>query len=140
MDVEVSCLDDLFAGTDIATIHSPVLPQTHGMVGAAQLSRLSSGAIVINTARAILVDEAALLRELWTGRIAAALDVFGQEPLSPESPFRTLPNVILSPHLAGHTVDTHRRQGQAMVDEVRRLIRGERLQFEVTPAMLSTMA
>lgn len=140
LEVETVCLNDLFAGSDIVTIHAPALPQTHGMIDEARLSRLRDGAIFINTARAILVDEAALLRELQTGRITAALDVFGREPLPTDSPFRQLPNVILSPHLAGHTVDTHRRQGQAMVDEVRRLIRGERLRYQVMAAALSTMA
>lgn len=110
------------------------------MISAARLAKLRDNAIFINAARTILVDEEALLLELQSGRICAALDVFNTEPLPLESPFRALPNVLLSPHAAGHTLDTHLRQGQAMVDEVQRFLRGEPLQYEITPAMYSTMA
>jgi phosphoglycerate dehydrogenase-like enzyme len=140
LGVERRPLDQVFAESDVVTLHAPVLPQTKAMIGARQLALLRDGALFINTARGALVDEAALLRELRSGRISAALDVFAEEPLPTESPFRQLPNVLLSPHAAGHTVDTYRRQGQAMVDEVGRLLRGESLRYEITPAMLPTMA
>ena len=133
-------LDDLFAESRVVTLHAPVLAETRGMVGAAQLARLPDGALFINTARAALVDEAALLRELERGRVGAALDVFDEEPLPADSPFRALPNAILSPHAAGHTADTYRRQGAAMVEEVRRLVRGEPLRYEIPAAALPTMA
>lgn len=133
-------LDDLLAESDVVTLHAPVLPETRGMIGAEQLGRLRDGALFINTARSALVVEPALLAELRSGRIAAALDVFDQEPLAADSPFRGLDNVILSPHAAGHTIDTYQRQGRAMVDEVRRLVGGEPLRYEITAAMLPTMA
>ena len=133
-------LDQLFGESQVVTLHAPVLPETRGMVGAEQLSRLRDGALFINTARAALVDEAALLREVQGGRITAALDVFEHEPLPADSPFRGLPNVILSPHAAGHTVDTYHRQGAAMVDEISRLVRGEPLRYEISAAMLPSMA
>jgi phosphoglycerate dehydrogenase-like enzyme len=110
------------------------------MIGAPQLARLADGAVFINSARAALVDETALLRELENGRIVAALDVFADEPLPADSPFRRLPNVVLSPHVAGHSLDTHLRQGQAMVDEVQRFLQGEPLQYEITPDMLPLIA
>lgn len=140
LGVELRPLDDLLAESDVVSLHAPVLPETREMVGAAQLARLRDGALFINTARAALVDEAALLAELRRGRITAALDVFDQEPLPADSPFRALPNVILSPHAAGHTTDTYLRQGSAMVAEIRRLVVGEPLRHEVTAAMLPTMA
>ena len=140
LGVEIRSLDDLIASSDVVTLHAPVLPETRGMIGTAQLARLRDGTLFINTARAALVDEEALLRELRTGRFTAALDVFDQEPLPVDSPYRTLPNVVLSPHAAGHSIDTYHRQGQAMVDEVRSLVRGEPLRYEVTPQMLPTMA
>jgi phosphoglycerate dehydrogenase-like enzyme len=140
LGVRLCPLEEVFAGSDVVTLHAPVLPQTAGMIGARQLVLLRDGALFINTARAALVDEAALLRELQSGRISAALDVFAEEPLPVENPFRQLPNVILSPHAAGHTLDTYHRQGQAMVDEVGRLLRGEQLRFEISPEMLPTMA
>lgn len=140
LGVELRPLDDVFRASHIVTIHAPLLPETHRMIGSTQLALLRDGALFINTARAALIDETALLRELRTGRLVAALDVFEQEPLSAESPFRVLPNVILSPHAAGHTIDTYHQQGQAMVDEVRRLTRGEPLRYEITPEMLKAMA
>ncbi len=140
LGVSLRTLDDLLAESDIASLHAPVLPETWGMIGAAQLGRMKDGALFVNTARAALVDEAALLQELQSGRINAALDVFASEPLPLDSPFRALPNVILSPHSAGHTTDTYLRQGEAMVDEVRRYLRGEPLVFEVSAHMLPTMA
>lgn len=140
LGVTIRSLDDLFAESEVVTLHAPVLPETRGMVGAAQLSRLRDGALFINTARAALVDEAALLQALQTGRFVAALDVFDQEPLPVDSPFRQLSNVILSPHAAGHTADTYHRQGMAMVEEVHRLLQGEPLRFEITAQMLPTMA
>jgi phosphoglycerate dehydrogenase-like enzyme len=140
LGIEAVSLDDMMEQGDIITLHAPVLPETVGMINAARLAKLHDNAIFINAARATLVDEEALLRELETGRISAALNVFNQEPLPLESPFRALPNVLLSPHTAGHTLDTHLRQGQAMVDEVQRFLRGEALQFEVTPAMYATIA
>jgi phosphoglycerate dehydrogenase-like enzyme len=140
LGVELRPLDEVFAKCDVVTLHAPVLPQAVGTIEAWQLALLRDGTLFINTARGALVDEPALLRELRTGRISAALDVFAQEPLPVESPFRQLPNVILSPHAAGHTLDTYQRQGQAMVDEVHRLLRGEPLRYEIIPAMLPAMA
>ncbi|MBO0777599.1 MAG: hydroxyacid dehydrogenase [Ktedonobacteraceae bacterium] len=140
LGVEMTGLDDLMARSDLVTLHAPVLPETKGMIGATQLAKLRDQAILINAARASLVDEEALYHELVSGRIFAVLDVFTQEPLPLDSRFRALPNVLLSPHAAGHTIDTHLRQGQAMVDEVRRFLAGEALHYEITPAMYSIMA
>ena len=140
LGVTLRSLDDLLTESDVATLHAPVLPETRGMIGAAQLARLRDGAVFINTARAALVDQPPLLRELQSGRITAALDVFDSEPLPPDSPFRQLPNVIISPHTAGHTTDTYHRQGMAMVDEVRRLLLQQPLEYEITAQMLPTMA
>ncbi|GLV55790.1 dehydrogenase [Dictyobacter sp. S3.2.2.5] len=140
MNVTALPLDELMRQAEIVTLHAPVLPETIGMIGKTQLALLRNGAILLNDARAPLVDEEALWHELSNGRIVAALDVFSTEPLPPDSPLRTLPNVILSPHTAGHTIDTHERQGQAMVDEVRHFLLGETLRYEITPALFATLA
>ena len=140
LGVELVDLSALIGTVDILSLHAPVLPETRGMIGAEQIRSLRDGAIFINAARSALVDEQALLRELKTGRITGILDVFDQEPLPPDSPFRELPNLILSPHSAGHTIDTHQRQGDAMVDEIQRFFNREPLQHEVTPEMFATMA
>lgn len=140
LGVELRDLTALMEESDIVSLHAPVLPETTGMIGVSELSRLHDGGIFINAGRAALVDDQALLKELKSGRITAVLDVFSEEPLPQDSPFRTLPNVVISPHSAGHTVDSHFRQGQAMVDEIHRFLNGEPLRYEVTPAMLATMA
>ncbi|MGK9168913.1 hydroxyacid dehydrogenase [Inquilinus limosus] len=140
LGVERAGLDDLLGASDIVSLHAPALPETRHMIGAAQLARLRDGCLFINTARSALIDEAALLAALRTGRFTAALDVFDQEPLPADSPFRGLPNVVLSPHAAGHSADSHRRQGATTVDEICRFLAGEPLRHRVTPAMLATMA
>jgi phosphoglycerate dehydrogenase-like enzyme len=138
--VELSSLDEVMAECDIVTLHAPVLDETRGMIGARQMKLLRDGAFLINTARGAIIDDAALLDRLRIGTITAALDVFDTEPLPDDSPFRTAPGIILSPHTAGHTHETHRRQGRTAVDEVRRYLSGEPLRHEVTREMLATMA
>lgn len=140
LGVESVPLDTLLSSCDIVSLHAPVLPETRGMIGAAELARLRDGCFFINTARAALVDEAALLAELRKGRFDAMLDVFAEEPLPLDHPFRGLPNLRLAPHAAGHTADTYHRQGLSMVQEIGRLLAGEPLRHPVTPAMLATMA
>ncbi len=133
-------LDELMAGSDIISNHAPTTPETDGMVGAKQLALLPDDALIVNTARAAAIDYAALTRELQTGRLVAALDVFPQEPLADDSPLRGLPNVILSPHVAGATVESRARLGEAMADEFARFFAGRPLRYQVTGNMLTTMA
>jgi len=141
MDVErAQTLHELLRGCTAVALHAAATPQTRHMIGARELALLPDSAIFINTARASLVDEEALLAELRRGRISAALDVFSEEPLPPDSPFRRLDNVLLTPHVASHTAQCYHRQGDCVVEEIRRLAHGEPLQYPVTPAMLPTMA
>ena len=130
----------LFRTSAIVTLQAPPTEETYHMVGAQQLALLPDGALFVNTARSHVVDQDALLRELETGRFLAALDVFDDEPLPVDSPFRTLENVIITPHVAGHSLQARRRQGQWMVDEIRRYLAGEPLHFPVTAGMLDIMA
>ncbi|HEX4214977.1 MAG TPA: hydroxyacid dehydrogenase [Candidatus Dormibacteraeota bacterium] len=140
LDVEPRDIPTLLAESDIVSLHAPVLPETRGMIGARELSLMRDGTLFINTARAVLVDEPALRAELRSGRIRAALDVFWAEPLPVDDELRSLPNIVLSPHSAGHSVDTWARQGEAMVEEVLRFLRGEPLEYEVTADMVALMA
>ena len=140
LGVELVSLDTVLSTSDIVSLHAPVLPETRQMIGPEHLRRLRDGAIFINTARSALVDEAALLAALKENRVIAAIDVFDTEPLPADSPFRSLPNAMLSPHAAGHTADSHKRQGATAVEEIGRFLRGEPLHHAVTTAMLSTMA
>ncbi|HKA10219.1 MAG TPA: hydroxyacid dehydrogenase [Candidatus Dormibacteraeota bacterium] len=140
LGAELVSLEELFLRADVVSLHAPLLPETRGVIGPELLSSLRDGAVLINAGRGALVDEAALLRELSGGRIRAALDVFADEPLPQDSPLRRLSNVVLSPHVAGHSEETHYAQGQAMVDEIGRFLRGEPLRYEVTAELLAVMA
>ncbi len=140
LGVDLASLAELFAAADVVTLHLPVLPETKRMIGATQMNLLRDGAVFINTARGAVIDEDALLSELKTGRIVAALDVFEEEPLPADSPFRSLSNVVLSPHVAGLTLDTYLQQGQAMVDELERFLANRPLQYEIPATLIPIMA
>lgn len=140
MDVELCDLDDLLRRSDIVSLHVPSLPETRHLIGTDQLALIKDGALFINTARGAIVDEQALIAELRKGRFTAVLDVYEKEPLPHDSPLRTLPNAILAPHAAGHSHETYLRQGATAVDEVCRMLTGERYRYEVTKEALATMA
>ncbi len=133
-------LDELCAAADVLSIHAPDLPSTRGMVGAAQLAALRTGATLINTARGGLVDHDALVEELRAGRLYAVLDVTEPEPLPEDHPLRTLPNVFLTPHVAGSMGNELRRLSECAVEEIRRFAAGEPALNEVTRERLGRMA
>ena len=89
----------LFAESDAVTVHVVLSERTRGIVGVPELTSMKPGAILVNTSRGPLVDEAALVARLRTGLLLAGLDVFDHEPLAADHPLRTLPNVVLTPHL-----------------------------------------
>jgi len=130
-------LDDLMSTADIISLHAPKTDETHHMINAKNLALVRDGVTLINTARGSLIDEAAFVEHLKTGRIWAILDVTDPEPPVADHPFRSLPNVVLTPHIAG-TVDTGRtRIGECVTEEVRRFAAGEPQKHEVTREMLS---
>jgi len=137
---ELVDLDTLMARSDVVSIHAPSLPSTRAMIGAKQLRLMKDGAGFINTARGALVDEAALIAELQTGRIHAVIDVTDPEIPERGSPFYSLPNVFLTPHLAGAVGTERLRLGQMAIEEVERFVRGENLEFAVEPALLERLA
>lgn len=131
LGVELVALNDVCATSDVLAIHAPVTPETRHLIGATELALLRTGGILINTARSALVDQDALLQEVVAGRIRAGLDVFDDEPLPPTSAFFGLPNVLLTPHIAGGTVEGRLVQGATVVDEIERFMMGQPLQHEV---------
>ena len=137
---QLDSLDELFATCDVVSNHAPTTPETNGMIGAKQFGLMREGALFVNTARAAAIDYDGLTRELESGRINGALDVYPKEPLAIDSPLRKLDNVILSPHVAGGTWESRQRLGEAMVDEIARCLAGEPLRYGVTKQMLATMA
>ncbi|WP_166845365.1 hydroxyacid dehydrogenase [Isoptericola sp. BMS4] len=133
-------LDDLLATSRVTMIHAPTLPETHHLVGARELALMPDGSGLVNTARSWLVDEGALVRELATGRLDAALDVYDDEPLPADHPLRRLPNVLLTPHHAAATVQGRLRQGAVVAGEVRRFLADGTLEHEVRRESLDTIA
>lgn len=140
LGVHLSDLDTLMAASQIVALHAPTLPQTHHMIDAARLRLLADGAGLVNTARSWLVDEQALVSELATGRIDAALDVFDEEPLPSSHPLRTLPNVLLTPHRAAGTVEGRLRGGAIVCDEIDRFVCSQPLQHAISEEQLERMA
>jgi phosphoglycerate dehydrogenase-like enzyme len=133
-------LNEVLALCPIVVCHLPTTDETFRMIGVCELALLQDGALFVNTARSRVIDMDALLAELQTGRFQAALDVFDQEPLPEDSPFRQLDNAILTPHVAGASIEARARQGEYMVAEMRRFLAGEPLQYQVTQDMLAIMA
>ena len=113
-------LDELCAGADVLSIHAPALPEKMHMIGSAQLSALPDGATVINTARGPLIDHEALFPHLASGRLYAILDVTDPEPLPGDNPLIGLPNVWISPHLAGSQGTELARMTDYVIEEIRR--------------------
>jgi len=119
-------LDDLLRESDIVSLHVPLTRQTTGLLSRERLALLREGATLVNTARGAVVDEAALVDELVSGRINAGLDVFVHEPHVPEA-LRRLPNVVLTPHIASATIETRSAMTRIVVDNVLAFARGEPL-------------
>lgn len=112
-------LDELLRESDVVTIHVPLTPQTRHLLDASRIARMKSGAVLINTARGGVVEEAAVADALRRGALAgAALDVFESEPLPAGSPLAGAPNLILTPHIAGLTRESNQRVSDLIAREV----------------------
>jgi phosphoglycerate dehydrogenase-like enzyme len=111
--------DELFAASDVLTVHLKLSDRTTGLVGAAELNAMKSSAVLINTSRGPIVDQRALVDALHAGRIAGAgLDVYDVEPLPADDPLRTAPNTVLLPHLGYVTEAGYRTMYQQVVDDI----------------------
>jgi glyoxylate reductase len=128
-DAEYRSLDDLVREADIVTLHVPLTADTRGLVDARLLSLLRDGAALVNTARGAIVDEHALIAEVRSGRIRAALDVFVHEPGAPAE-LLELPNVVLTPHVGSATKATREAMTRLVVDNLLAAAEGRPL---VTP-------
>jgi D-3-phosphoglycerate dehydrogenase / 2-oxoglutarate reductase len=119
-------LADLLRRSDVVSLHARLCPETQGLIGAKELTLMKASAVLVNTARSGLVDEAALVAALRERRLmGAALDVFDLEPLPADHPFLRLENVTLTPHLAGSTRDGFRNSPVLMAGHLARMLRGE---------------
>jgi D-3-phosphoglycerate dehydrogenase len=112
-------LPELLVRADVITVHVPLVAQTRGLIGEAQIGAMKPGAVLLNVARGGLVDEAALARALTEGRLAgAAIDVFSAEPMAADNPLRDAPNTILTPHLGASTSEAQGRVGVEMAEQL----------------------
>jgi len=134
--VERDTLDGVVEQADFLSIHVPDVPETRGMVGAAQIARMKPGAYFVNTARAAAVEEEPLYQALASGRIrAAAFDVMWNEPASADDRFVRLDNVIVTPHVGGATHDVIAHQGQMICDSIEAWLAGRRPPWLANPAV-----
>ena len=121
-------LPDLLAASDIVSLHLPLTDATARMIDRAALHRMKPTAVLVNTSRGAIVDEAALVDALRSGGLAGAgLDVFATEPVAPDNPLLRLDNVVLTPHVTWYTADTMRRYLEHALDNCHRLWDGREL-------------
>lgn len=133
-------LDDLVRACDTVSLHAPSLPETARLLDRRRLALMRDGAVLINTARGALVDEAALTEELTSGRLHAVIDVTEDEVLAADSPLYDLPNVLLTPHLAGSMGDELTRLVDHALDELERWCAGRPFASPVDRDRLGTSA
>ncbi|MFT4157298.1 MAG: hydroxyacid dehydrogenase [Microbacterium sp.] len=129
---ELITLESMLGQVDVLSLHAPALPETHHMIGSAQLAALRDGATVINTARGWILDHDALFAECASGRLDAVLDVTEPDPLPADSPLRTLRNVALTPHIAGSMGTEARRLADSALDDVEALLNGRAVSQQIT--------
>ncbi|NDL60613.1 NAD(P)-dependent oxidoreductase [Phytoactinopolyspora mesophila] len=133
-------LPELLRACDILTLHVPALPSTRHLIGAAELALLRDGATVINTARGAVIDTDALVKECAFRRIDAILDVTDPEPLPGDSVLYELPNVMITPHIAGSLGSETQRMSESALDELERYVTGQPPRAAVTADELEVSA
>jgi len=129
----------LIAESDVVTVHVPKTPETTGMIGAPEIARMKAGVIVLNTARGGVIDEAALLAALRSGKVGGAgIDTWEEEPPK-DNPFRDLPNVVMTPHIGASTEEAQRRIAESVSEQVIRALRDEVVDFPVNMPRLKVL-
>ena len=133
--VEGVSFDELLATSDYVSIHAPLLPATRGLFNAQAFAKMKKGALLVNTARGPLIDEAALVAALDAGQVGgAALDVVTTEPLANDSPLKGRENVILTPHTGFYSVEALEELQTKCASDVARVLSGEKPVYPVKPA------
>src|SRR3972149_739259 len=119
LGVEMATLDELYARADFITYHTPLTPETKGMVNASAIAKMKDGVRIINCARGALVNEADLLAALKSGKVkGAALDVFSTEPPPPDVPLLSHPDVVLTPHLGAATTEAQEKVAVLIAEQI----------------------
>ncbi|APE19602.1 hydroxyacid dehydrogenase [Streptomyces venezuelae] len=141
LGVRLTGIEELFEACHVVSVHAPLLPETERLVGRRLMALLPEGATLINTARGAVLDEPEVIAVLRDRPdLTAVLDVTWPEPPDPGSPLFTLPNVLLTPHLAGALGGERARLGELVRDELRRFVRGEPLLHAIEPSRAATRA
>ncbi len=141
LGVDLCPLEEVFCRADVVSLHAPWLPETVGLITGAHLAAMPQGATFINTARGAIVREQEMIDVLQQRPdLLAVLDVTYPEPPVAGSPLYTLPNVILTPHIAGSMDAECQRMGQIVVDELQRYLAGEPLQWAISRQQAAVMA
>lgn len=133
-------LETLMSESDVVSVHAPSIPATDNMLNAANLCLMQDEAILINTSRGSVINEDDLIAELKKGRIFACIDVTRTEPPAKDNELRTLPNVVLTPHIAGTATNGLKRVALHVCEEVERLLAGEKMRTEVNLDNLARLA
>ncbi len=138
-DAELTSLKELMSRSDIVSIHCKLSDETRGMIGERELGWMKPGSFLINTARAAVVDEAALIEALSTGHLAGvALDVYWGEPLALDSPLLDFPNVIHTPHIGGATKEVEPRTSEMVARDVLAVLKGDAPERIANPEALQS--
>lgn len=141
LGVELCSLDEIFSRSDVVSLHTPWLKETEGMITGRHFDLMKLNASFINTARGAVVREDEIIEVLKRRPdLMAILDVTYPEPPRPESPLYSLPNVILTPHIAGSMDKECNRMGRYMVEELERYVQGEELKWQITEEQASILA
>lgn len=141
LGVEMVSLDEVFRRGDVVSVHTPWLPETVGLITGSHIASMKPYSTFINTSRGAVIREGEMIEalaqrpDLW-----AVLDVTYPEPPPPDSPLYTLPNVLLTPHIAGSVGEECRRQGRYMIEELERYLAGQPLRWAVTKERAAIMA
>ena len=139
--VRRASLQELFRTADVVTVHTPVLPETIGLVNGALVSSMKPEATLINTARGVILDQPSVIAALRARPdLTAVLDVTHPEPPTADDPLFTLSNVVVTPHIAGSHGRECQRMGSYMIEELRRYLAGQPLRWRITREMNARMA
>jgi phosphoglycerate dehydrogenase-like enzyme len=133
----LTSLEGVLSLAEVVFCLAPITPATRGLLGARELGLMQDDAVLVNVARGAIVQSEALIAELRSGRIGACLDVFDPEPIPADSPIRDLPNVFITPHIAGVTLASRKRLFSLMVDELARFLAGHETRYDLLPRTLA---
>ena len=141
LGVELVSLEEAFRRADVVSVHTPWLKETENMIGGALIRSMKQRATLVNTSRGAIINESEMCAALADRPdITAVLDVTYPEPPDADSPLWTLPNVVLTPHIAGSLNGECSRMGQYAIDECERFLKGEPLKYRLTEEMARRMA